>query len=228
MTQKNKTTQVSFNLNNIANEEDKLIAILSEAGFDSFWQEENTTDGFIEKSQLETLNLKLILQEQFTKVPDFSIIKTEEKNWNEEWGKNYDPAIVAGKIYIYAPSHKIDKSYSILIEPKMSFGTAHHGTTASMLSFLLETDLKNKFVIDARRGTGILTIFAHMMGASEIFAYDNDPWSVENANENFTRNTSLNTNIELGEDELLEGKKCDIFLANIHKNVIIKDIPDYA
>ena len=67
-----------------------------------------------------------------------------------------------------------------------------------------------------------------MLGATEIFAYDNDPWSVENANENFTRNTTLDTNVELGESELLEGKKCDVFLANIHKNVIIKEIPDYA
>ena len=229
--QSGKMIQVSFDLSHITEEEDKLIALLGEAGCDSFWQDENVLHAFFNENILAEIDLKNLLTENFKQnIPSFEVLETEEKNWNEEWEKNYEPTVVGGQIYIYAPFHeKIETyPYSILIEPKMSFGTAHHGTTASMLAFLLDEDLTNKSVIDAGCGTGVLAIFATMRGATNVFAYDNDPWSVENASENFARNTDLDIKIELGESELLKGRTCDVFLANIHKNVIIKEIPDYA
>lgn len=231
MKQVNKMIQLSFDLTGQSDEADQLIAILSEVGFDSFWQEENEVHAYIAQEKLNTAEITKLLQEQFqNKIPAFRESELEDINWNKEWEKNYDPTVVANQIFIYAPFHVKDESYpySILIEPKMSFGTAHHGTTASMLTFLLETDIKEKSVIDAGCGTGILAIFASMLGAREVFPYDNDPWSVENANENFTRNGISGVQVQLGESEILKGKTCDIFLANIHKNVIIKEIPEYA
>jgi len=227
----NKIIQISFDLSRLSEEEEKLIALLSESGCDSFWQDGDILHAFFEDRILSKINLDELLKDQFEKnIPPYKISETEDKNWNEEWEKNYEPAVVENQIYIYAPFHEKKDIYpfSILIEPKMSFGTAHHGTTASMLGFLLEEDLSGKSVIDAGCGTGVLAIFARMKGADKIFAYDNDPWSVENASENFARNTDLDIVIELGESELISGRTCDIFLANIHKNVITKEIPDYA
>jgi len=229
--QNSKTIQVSFSIASIKSDEDKLIALLSDAGFDSFWQDEDVLHAFIGAEELKKLNTDSLLKENFgINSPEYSVSELEAKNWNEEWEKNFEPALVSGQIYVYAPFHPKDKSYpySILIEPKMSFGTAHHGTTAGMLEFLLEEELKNKTVIDAGCGTGILAIFAYMKGASNIFAYDNDSWAVENANENFRRNINTDDIVMLGETELIKDKKCDVFLANIHKNVILMEIPEYS
>lgn len=226
-----KTIQVSFNISAIPLEEEKLIALLNNIGFDSFWQDDSILHAYIRADIFKSINLNDILTENFNaSSPPYELIEMENKNWNEVWEKNYKPVIIEDQIYIYAPFHKKEEKfpYSILIEPKMSFGTAHHGTTAAMLSFLLEKNLKGKTVIDAGCGTGILGIFALMKGAKEVYAYDNDPWAVENAKENFARNISTKTIVELGEAELLKGKTCDIFLANIHKNVIINEIPAYS
>jgi ribosomal protein L11 methyltransferase len=53
---------------------------------------------------------------------------------------------------------------------------------------LAQLDLKDKHVIDAGTGTGILAIMAIKRGAASVFAYDIDEWSVENTKDNLLLN----------------------------------------
>lgn len=112
---------------------------------------------------------------------DFSISyvinEIEQVNWNEEWEKNFTPIVVDNRCTVRAPFHEVPNTeFDVIIEPKMSFGTGHHETTHMMIQHLLNTDLKDKKVLDMGSGTGVLAIVAEMRGAHPIDAIDIDNW----------------------------------------------------
>jgi len=58
--------------------------------------------------------------------------------------------------------------FDIVIEPKMSFGTAHHETTSLMMELLMEEDVKGKRVLDMGCGWGPLLTFLKGRGAEAV------------------------------------------------------------
>ncbi len=75
---------------------------------------------------------------------------------NKHAESNYDPVTIKDQVYIRAPFHAPNKDikYEILVDPKMSFGTAHHETTALMIEMMLDENLTGKTVLDMGCGTG--------------------------------------------------------------------------
>ena len=216
---------------NATEEREILIAELNKQGFDGFVEESDFFMAYIpsEIYNKETLAQLIKLHSPNTSITyDHKIIK--EKNWNEEWEKNYPSVLIAGKCLIRAPFHKPVENilYDIIIEPKMSFGTAHHETTSLMIETIMETDMKGLNVLDMGCGTGVLAILASKLGAKQVTAIDNDEWSFINAKENTERNAANNVNVLLGDAELLNEKTFNVILANINRNVLTKDIPNYA
>ncbi|MBN1198838.1 MAG: 50S ribosomal protein L11 methyltransferase, partial [Bacteroidales bacterium] len=116
----------------------------------------------------------------------------------------------------------------IIIEPKMSFGTAHHETTSLMVEALLEEDLTGKAVLDMGCGTGVLAILASRMGAGKVVAIDVDERAVENARENFEKNHATDGIVVQGDDSAIPEEQFDVILANINLNTLIKQMPAYA
>ncbi len=208
-----------------------LIAELSEIGFDSFVETEIGVQAYI-KSELfdadKVSALEVLNSPYFTIT--FSYNEVENQNWNAVWESNYQPVNIDNRCVIKAPFHteKFEAQYQIEIEPKMSFGTAHHETTASIIRLMLDFDLKNKTVLDMGAGTGILAILASMMGASEIVAIDNDHWAYENHMENNERNNIHNCEVILGDATAIPNKKFDVVLANINRNILLNDMHHYA
>ncbi|HRZ42157.1 MAG TPA: 50S ribosomal protein L11 methyltransferase [Bacteroidales bacterium] len=152
-------------------------------------------------------------------------------NWNEEWEKNYEPVVILDRCLIRAPFHTADKRYEfdIVIEPKMSFGTAHHETTRLMIGWLLSLDVSGKALLDMGCGTGVLAILAALNGASPVTAIDNYIWACENTTENAARNDVTIKTIHGDVSALAElPATFDMILANINRNVLEEDIPVYA
>jgi ribosomal protein L11 methyltransferase len=209
-----------------------LIAELAEAGFDTFQENENGFEAYVEEDRFDTEILNAV-KERYTAMTslNFSFDKIEKRNWNEEWEKSYEPIIVDDKCLIRADFHRIEKKYpyEIIITPKMSFGTGHHQTTYLMVKAQMQIDHKNKRVMDAGCGTAILSIMASKLGAKEVEAFDIDEWSVINGKENIEINGFDNINLQQGKitEVKLEGK-FDIILANINKNVLLDEIRIYA
>ncbi|WNH12983.1 50S ribosomal protein L11 methyltransferase [Thalassobellus suaedae] len=207
-----------------------LIAELGYAGFESFVENEDGVTAYIQKDEW---NENILDDIQILNSDEFEITYTfediEQTNWNEEWEKNFNPIVVDDMCSVRAPFHeKPNTQYDIVIEPKMSFGTGHHETTHMMIQHILKNDLKDKSVLDMGCGTGVLAILAEIKGAKPIDAVDYDNWCYLNSLENVERNKSNHITVIEGDASVLEGKKYDVIIANINRNILLQDMKTYA
>ena len=209
-----------------------IIAELSNQGFEGFLETETGVVGYISSDLFEELNLDKLL---FNNNPAFGKIEIEtefilDKNWNELWESNYEPAIISDKVIVRAPFHaqQLYYEYEIIIEPKMSFGTGHHETTSLMMEQILTQNLAGKSVLDVGCGTGVLGILTSKMGADKITALDINEWAYENTIENVSKNKINNLKVIHGGIDLIREEKFDLLLANITRNVLMDEIPAYS
>lgn len=160
---------------------------------------------------------------------DYSVVTVEEQNWNVTWESNFEPVIIEQQVGIRALFHQpiIGVEHEIVIQPKMSFGTGHHQTTSLMLQLMKLLDFKNKQVLDCGSGTGILAIYAMLLGASSAIALDNDEWCYENAQENSKLNNISGITCICGEITTMLTQQFDIIIANIHKNFHLQHLVYY-
>jgi ribosomal protein L11 methyltransferase len=212
---------------------DLLTAELVNIDFDSFMETPEGFNAYVEESLFKEDDFKEILTRYLSSSQySYSFERMENKNWNEEWEKNFRPVTIEDQCIVKASFHKIDEHYpyEIIINPKMSFGTGHHETTHMMIRNQLKVDHINKKVVDAGSGTGILAIMAEKLGAKEIMAYDIEDWSFENLKENVNLNGCSRINVAQGTVHTVNfpSSSYDIVLANINKNVLLEEIPFYS
>jgi len=211
--------------------QDLLINDLAQIGFDTFEETDLGFNAYIitDKFNQKTLDNSLLVYEgecAFT----YEINLIPAKNWNQVWESNFEPIAIKDKIYVRATFHpsKSNYAYEIVIDPKMAFGTGHHQTTAMMMEYMLETDFKGKNVLDMGCGTGILAILASKMGALKVVAIDNDIVCYDSVLENCALNDIKNVSTLCGSKEIIPLQKYDIILANINRNILLDQIPNYA
>ena len=213
---------------------DVLSALTADIGFESFAECEGGVKAYIQQSLFDEDALKQTIAG--FPLPDtgidYTIDEPEDKDWNEEWEKNFfQPIVIGDRCVIHSTFHKDypKAEYDIVLNPQMAFGTGHHETTSSILAELLEADLKGKSVLDMGCGTSILAILASMRGADPVTAIDIDDWCVNNSRDNIALNRIENITVELGDASLLKGRKpFDVIIANINRNILLNDLPAYA
>ena len=193
---------------------------------------------YIPTAQLD----KAALQALVARTEGVSLLSVEEcpdENWNAVWESEHA-----------AEQLPMD----VLIIPHCAFGAGHHETTGMMIDALMERDLSGCQVLDNGCGTGVLGIFAAKRGADSVIAIDIDDKSVENTRENAARNgvtiCALQGTLEtLADDfgrrhltgdagvspavncQIVNGqivKSFDLILANIHRNILLSQLPLYA
>lgn len=213
---------------------DILASELGNIGFDSFLPEDDrllayiNADNFNEQSLNDCLSHFPLQGNRFFHARQ--LIK--DRNWNEEWEKNYyRPIIIADECLIRASFHPEEKgfNYSIVIDPKMAFGTGNHATTYLMLHELLKLDLHDKSFLDMGCGTAVLAILAAKKGASRVVAVDIDEWAYNSANENCRLNHTEQVEVARGDaEQIARFGAFDYIFANINRNVLIKDVHLYV
>jgi ribosomal protein L11 methyltransferase len=211
-------------------ESDMLVAQLSRIGFEGFEEEEQQLLAFIPKTLYDARQLlQTILMAKGLErgEPDelFSVKEIGQKNWNEEWEKDFQPVVIGDFCAIRAHFHEQipDVKYDLIITPKMSFGTGHHATTYMMIEAMRSIDFYAEKVLDFGTGTGVLAILAEKLGSVDIRAVDLDPWSIENTAENIAANRAVHISLEQ-KDSLAGEGVFDIILANINLQVILQNL----
>ena len=219
------TIQVSID---VADEavKDMMIAELADLGFDGF---EETETGLLSYIALAGFDGELTsgLEELVNRYGlTYTSNAIDKQNWNALWESNFEPVLVDDFVGVRANFHDSFNGaveHDIIITPKMSFGTGHHGTTYSVMQLMRGIDFANKSVFDFGTGTGLLAILAHKLGAVDILAVDNDDWCIENASENIVVNNTQSIEIQKVDNAKLN-KKFNIIIANINKNIILDNL----
>lgn len=175
------------------------------------------------------------IQAQISDTEGATLLSVEEvpdENWNAVWEAEH-------------PVQELPLGVKII--PHCAFGAGHHETTAMIIEALMTphltspcrggTTLTGKNVLDNGCGTGVLGIFAKKLGAAHVLAVDIDDKSVQNTLENAALNgveldVRLGSVNEQGERSVLcqtKGRSVfDLVLANIHRNILLAQMPIYA
>ncbi len=151
-----------------------------------------------------------------------SVDEVPDENWNAVWEAEH-------------PVQELPMGVKII--PHCAFGAGHHETTAMMIEALInfKSQISNfKFnVLDNGCGTGVLGIFAKKLGAAHVLAVDIDDKSVQNTLENAALN-GVELDVRLGDlSSFPFGEETglgafDLILANIHRNILLAQMPIYA
>lgn len=148
----------------------------------------------------------------------------EDQNWNAEWEASIDPVVVNERIVIVPEWRAEEFSYpmTLVITPKMSFGTGHHATTRMMCRLMEVYAKPGDTWIDVGTGTGVLAILAAKLGATNVFAFDNNEWSIVNSKENVVRNAVEHV-VRLEQVELQDVQlpRCNGLAANLYRHLVI-------
>ncbi|MDD5507935.1 MAG: 50S ribosomal protein L11 methyltransferase [Bacteroidales bacterium] len=210
---------------------DRMISVLASVGFEGFVEEAGHLQAYIPTSVFEPGMLDLL---NFTVDPpedlEITIKRIAEQNWNQLWESSYASVLIGDRCLVRAPFHTTLEgiAYDIVIEPRMSFGTAHHSTTQLMVEALLKMDVKGKTVLDMGCGTGLLAILAAKMGARPVTAIDNDEWAFSNTKENIIKNNVASCNVYLSDASAIGNDRYDVILANINRNTLVNDMSLYV
>lgn len=155
-----------------------------------------------------------------------------EQDWAENWKKYYKP-FRAGERLVIKPSWEAyePKEGDLVLEldPGMAFGTGTHETTRLVISMLEKYLKPGDRMLDVGTGSGILSICASKLGASQCAAYDLDPTAVRVARENIEASGAKNITCDVSDllrDVDLSGGRYDIIAANIVADIILRMTPD--
>ncbi len=207
-----------------------LITYLAEIEFESFEQNENKVEAYIQKPLFDENKVNSLLENIQTETT-FIHKEIEDKNWNAEWEKSFSPIYIDKQCIIRAPFHEKKEGFEqeIIINPQMSFGTGHHQTTYLIMKAMFGIDFENKTVLDMGSGTGILAILAEKLGCKEAVAIDIDEWAYHNTIDNLKLNDCAKIKVQEGGAELLtEPNKYEVVLANINRNILTNDMESYV
>ena len=226
-----KYIEVTFTMDDTSLWRDLLVDTLGNEGpYESFVETPDGLKAYVQASQYDPQWLAAAVQ-AFPVPLRYKAAEMEDKDWNAEWEKGHQAVLVqydGGSVWVRAPfhPHRTDVDYELIIEPKMSFGTAHHPTTYMMLSYVAELPMAGRRVLDMGCGTAVLAILAKMRGAAYVEGVDIDEWAFNNARENAASN-GVELTLKLGDANSLQGN-FDVVIANINRNILLNDMDRYT
>lgn len=233
-----KYFEVDFQLSPLSQDAcDILAALTTDAGFESFEETQHGIRGYVQQPLLDRQALEDIVNNfpiMGTNII-YTISKTEDKDWNEQWEQEgFEPIIVGNnRLAIHdgrhLPSQPAD--ISVEIDARLAFGTGTHETTQMICEWMLDMPMKDLRVMDAGCGTGILGIVALKLKANHVTAYDIDEWSSDNTRHNAVINrVDSQLSVYCGDASLLDSKTADydLILANINRNILLNDMPRFC
>ena len=231
---------------------DLLAAMVGEAGFETFEETATGLKGYVQQSLFQEDTLRSCIDDfpfEGTSII-YNVREAEDRDWNEQWEQEgFEPIVISRNedegtrnevspaLVIHDGRHlpQCDSEISIEIDAHLAFGTGTHETTrmicAELISLSHSLTSSPSRVLDCGTGTGILSIAALKLGATEAIGYDIDEWSVDNARHNAVINRVDNRFTSLLGDasviDTIDGQ-FDLVLANINRNILLADMPRFV
>lgn len=209
-----------------------LTACVGELPYTAFVVEEPFVKCYIGQEDYRPGDLKVVLS-GIEGVAGFTANLVQGENWNKAWEAGFQPIVVDKTVTIKASFNgEVPRTrFNIWINPEMAFGTGSHHTTCLMIRRMLalEAQIRGHRVLDMGCGTAILGILAAKMRAQKVFAVDIDAVAARSAWGNVHWNrVGSRVEVACGDASLLQMGTYDVILANIHRNIIVQDLPTYA
>ena len=208
-----------------------LSAYLADFPFDSFDYDGELLNAYAPQSDMAEFRQAVEEMLEGEGFIDYFFEDIEAQNWNASWESDFEEVEVRGEVLIRAPFHPERPDYKgmeVIIQPKMSFGTGHHSTTQLMIESLLDGAVEGKRILDMGSGTGVLAIVAAKLGAESVLAVEIDDMAEESVRENIELNgVAEKVESVCGDAKAIEGRKFDIVLANINRNILLADMEAY-
>lgn len=187
------------------------------------------------KDEKSALAAKSWLTREYQLSPEPRVEAQEEQDWNATWKASFTGIDVDENLKVLPPwneewlerEKRGDTQGIVVINPGAGFGTGTHETTQLCMRLLKGFgSLKGKCVLDFGSGSGILGIYAALLGA-RVYCVEIDPLANENAFEN-ARLNQVQDRIQFFEaiPTELRGGKVDVLLANILRPILIRFAPE--
>lgn len=159
-----------------------------------------------------------------------SVRSRDDADWVDKWEQYYHPLRLTRWLTIvprwedYQPQQANERL--IYLDPGKAFGTGTHPTTRLTLQALEIVVRGGEEMIDVGTGSGILAIYARMLGVSRVTANDISEEAVESAKRNLQLNPQA-APITVSVGSMLDGitHQVDLITANILPDVLIPLIP---
>lgn len=195
-----------------------LMQEMGDLGYETFEEEKGLLKAYIQTAQI-------------TDPWPYPTELCPDENWNATWEQDHPAEEVVPGVWIV---------------PHCAFGAGHHETTRMMIDGIwkMEDGIKSKEygikskesiastieVLDMGCGTGVLGIVAAKSyeGRVHVTMVDIDDKSVENTRENILLNGLPPEQFTLLCQGTVPAGEYDLILANIHRNILLAQLPDYA
>lgn len=169
---------------------------------------------------------------EFFDIGEATIVRAnvDDADWKDRWKEHFKPFYIEDILicpsWITPPAHS---GPLIRIDPGGAFGTGLHETTRLCMKALRYYVKGDDLVLDVGCGSGILSILAEKLGASEVVAVDIDPEAVRISEENFVNNNVKHYDLHQGnliDDQNLAATigygRYDVIVANLLAEIVVK------
>ncbi len=146
--------------------------------------------------------------------------------WRDKWKEYFKPTKLSNNIVVkptwceYKPN---EEDIVIEIDPGMAFGTGTHETTMLCIRMIEKYMSDGYKVLDVGSGSGILSIAAAKLGASDVLGIDIDEDAVRVSNENYELNgVSDRAKAIVGDLTVGVDYKANIVVANLLADIVMR------
>lgn len=159
---------------------------------------------------------------------ELSVIAKVEDDviWRDKWKEYFKPTKLSNNIVVkptwceYKPN---EEDIVIEIDPGMAFGTGTHETTMLCIRMIEKYMHSGYKVLDVGSGSGILSIAAAKLGASDVLGIDIDEDAVRVSNENYELNdVSDRAKAIVGDLTVGVDYKANIVVANLLADIVMR------
>jgi ribosomal protein L11 methyltransferase len=151
-----------------------------------------------------------------------------QADWSGIWKEAFKPLRIGARILMRpwwvaeSQAGTLPGDVILSLDPGMAFGTGLHPTTQLCALALADHVRPGMRVFDVGSGSGVLSILAAKLGASEVLAVDTDEEAVRVGAENVRSNDVADRVQVAAGTHNAPGAAFDIVVANILAGVIVK------